>query len=181
MRSAGIGFLLFVLAVLSMPIVARAQAPDCPATASDLSETIECNRKAYRSQLENCQKAPTTGWSAPIEGQRVLSFGEKTGYGASSKGIVYETERTARAKAPVAGLVIYADEFRSYGKLVILDVCGFDVLLAGLETISVRSGDLVQASSELGRMTSRVGQDLPVLYLEVRNAGRPIDPDPFLK
>ena len=181
MRSIGISFVLLVAALLAAPITARGQERDCAATTSDLSETIECFRKAYRPQLENCEKAPMTGWSTPIEGLRVLHFGEKTEYGALSRGIVYSTEHAARARAPAAGVVLFADEFRSYGKLVILDVCGFDVLFAGLEALSVRRGDAVQPASELGRMASGGGQDRPVLYFEVRNAGRPIDPESFLK
>jgi septal ring factor EnvC (AmiA/AmiB activator) len=120
-------------------------------------------------------------WGAPVEGRRVLNFAARTQYGASSKGIVYETQQAARASAPVAGTVLLAGDFRSYGKLVVLDTCGFDVLLAGLNSLSVRGGDVVDAAGELGRMHGDVTRGLPVLYFEIRSAGRPVDPSSFLK
>jgi len=81
----------------------------------------------------------------------------------------------------VAGTVLLAGDFRSYGKLVVLDACGFDVLLAGLNTLSVRGGDVVDVAGEVGRMPGDATRGLPVLYFEVRGAGRPVDPNSFLK
>ena len=92
-----------------------------------------------------------------------------------------ETEPAARASAPVAGTVLLAGDFRSYGKLVVLDARGFDVLLAGLNTLSVRGGDVVDVAGEVGRMPGDATRGLPVLYFEVRGAGRPVDPNSFLK
>ena len=63
----------------------------------------------------------------------------------------------------------------------VLDACGFDVLLAGLNTLSVRGGDVVDVAGEVGRMPGDATRGLPVLYFEVRGAGRPVDPNSFLK
>ena len=144
MRSVSIVLFVFAI-VLLLPMSAGAQLRDCAADRSDLSEMIACYKDAYRPLSENCQKAPESGWRAPVEGRRVLDFAEKTQYGTLSKGIVYEAEHLATARAPVDAIVLYAGEFRSYGKLVILDGCGVDLLILGLDALSVRGGEVIQA------------------------------------
>jgi hypothetical protein len=62
---------LVLLAIVSMPSIARGQARDCVETTPDLNDAIACLKGMYRPQLENCQKAPLRGWSAPVEGRRV--------------------------------------------------------------------------------------------------------------
>ena len=181
MRSVSVATFIMLVSLLCAPINGNAQVRDCTGGVSDLSEMITCLKDMHRPLLENCRTAPRTGWTAPVEGRRVLDFGEKTQHGAFSKGIVYETEHAISAKAPVAGIVLHAGEFRSYGKLVIVDACGVDVVIAGIDTLSVRRGETVQPSAELGRMAPNAGRGLPVLYFEVRNADRPVDPNPFMK
>ena len=66
---------LVLLAIVSMPSIARGQARDCVETTPDLNDAIACLKGMYRPQLENCQKTPLRGWSAPVEGRRVLDFG----------------------------------------------------------------------------------------------------------
>jgi hypothetical protein len=42
----------------------------------------------------------------------------------------------------------------------------------GLEFVSVRGGEVVEATAELGRTHADIRMGLPVLYFEVRKAGR---------
>jgi len=121
----------------------------------------------------------------PAQGRRVLSFGDKTQYGSQSKGIVIETRHTAQITAPCDGWVVYAGEFRTYGQLLIINAGGgYHVLLAGLSQIDVQLGQFVLASEPVGTMATapktaagKSGQ--PVLYVEFRKDGRPVDPDPW--
>ena len=138
----------------------------------------------------------------PALGRRVLAFGEKTQYGGQSKGIVLETRFGAQITAPCDGWVVYAGEFRSYGQLLIINAGGgYHVLLAGLSQIDVQPGQFVLAAEPVGIMSgpsSQQGHPLinpttttasntptkaqtnsPVLYVEFRKDGRPIDPDPW--
>jgi septal ring factor EnvC (AmiA/AmiB activator) len=131
----------------------------------------------------------------PAQGRRVLSFGEKTQYGGQSKGIVLETRHNAQVTSPCDGWIVYAGEFRSYGQLLIINAGGgYHVLVAGLSQIDVQPGQFVLAAEPVGTMsgaprTARVttqvsAQDSapsnsPVLYVEFRKDGQPIDPDPW--
>ena len=60
----------------------------------------------------------------PAQGQRVLTFGEKTQYGSQSKGLVLETRHGGQVVSPCDGWIVYAGEFRSYGQLLIINAGG---------------------------------------------------------
>lgn len=123
----------------------------------------------------------------PAQGRRVLSFGDKTQYGGQSKGIVLETRRSAQIISPCDGWIVYAGEFRSYGQLLIINAGGgYHVLLAGLSQIDVQPGQFVLAAEPVGTMSGSVKAaqpgaeaSAPVLYVEFRKDGDPVNPDPW--
>jgi len=123
----------------------------------------------------------------PTRGTKILQFGEKTQYGAKSKGIVFRTRSLAQITSPCDGWVVYAGAFRSYGQLLIINAGGgYHVLLAGLSQIDVQPGQFVLAAEPVGTMgetpsTGATSQRSggPVLYVEFRKDGRPINPDPW--
>ena len=122
---------------------------------------------------------------SPAQGRRVLAFGDKTQFGGQSKGIVIETRSSAQITSPCDGWIVYAGEFRSYGQLLIINAGGgYHVLLAGLSQIDVQPGQFVLAAEPVGTMSGASAQaktqtNSPVLYVEFRKDGRPIDPDPW--
>lgn len=123
----------------------------------------------------------------PLDGKIVLSFGDKTQSGGQSKGMVYEAAPKSVVKAPADGWVVYAGEFRSYGKLVILNPGGgYHVLIAGLNDVDVSAGQFVLTSETIGKLSGgspasgKTTAANPVLYLEFRKDGVPIDPRPWL-
>jgi len=123
----------------------------------------------------------------PAQGSRVLAFGEKTQFGGESKGIVLETRQGAQVTSPCDGWIVYAGEFRSYGQLLIINAGGgYHVLLAGLSQIDVQPGQFVLAAEPVGtmsgwpqRLETTSEKSAPVLYVEFRKDGRPIDPGPW--
>jgi septal ring factor EnvC (AmiA/AmiB activator) len=123
----------------------------------------------------------------PAQGRKVLAFGEKTQYGGQSKGLVLETRQGGQITSPCDGWIVYAGEFRSYGQLLIINAGGgYHVLLAGLSQIDVQPGQFVLAAEPVGTMSGWSQQaqpaavnSAPVLYVEFRKDGRPIDPDPW--
>jgi murein hydrolase activator len=135
----------------------------------------------------------------PAQGRRVLSFGEKTQYGGKSKGLVLETRPSAQVTSPCDGWIVYAGEFRSYGQLLIINAGGgYHVLVAGLSRIDVQPGQFVIAAEPVGTMSGApraapgtlknaaqvstqdsAQSNSPVLYVEFRRNGKPIDPDPW--
>lgn len=123
----------------------------------------------------------------PSQGRRVLAFGDKTQYGGQSKGLVIETRHAGQITSPCDGWIVYAGSFRTYGQLLIINAGGgYHVLLAGLHQIDVQLGQFVLAAEPVGTMSpapkSAAGappKASPVLYVEFRKDGRPIDPDPW--
>jgi septal ring factor EnvC (AmiA/AmiB activator) len=81
--------------------------------------------------------------------------------------------------------VVYAGEFRSYGQLLIINAGGgYHVLLAGMSRIDVSLGQFVLAGEPIAVMGSGApsqndDSSRPVLYVEFRKDGTPIDPDPW--
>jgi septal ring factor EnvC (AmiA/AmiB activator) len=123
----------------------------------------------------------------PAQGRRLKHFGDTDPSGATQKGLSLETRAEARITAPADGWVVYAGEFRSYGQLLIINAGGgYHILLAGMSRIDVSLGQFVLAGEPVAVMgnseaPSRGGNDKsrPVLYVEFRKDGRPIDPDPW--
>jgi septal ring factor EnvC (AmiA/AmiB activator) len=122
----------------------------------------------------------------PAQGKRVKRFGDADAAGSTLKGISLQTRGEARITAPADGWVVYAGEFRSYGQLLIINAGGgYHVLLAGMDRIDVSLGQFVLAGEPIAVMgslaTPSQGDDSlrPVLYVEFRKDGRPIDPDPW--
>lgn len=121
--------------------------------------------------------------TAPVTGQVVRHFGDPTDAGAAT-GIAYQAAPSARVVAPCAGRVVYAGPFRSYGKLLILD-CGrgYHVVLSGFERLDAQVGQSITAGSPVGVMPGwdpRAAAGRPSLSVELRHAGEPINPLPFL-
>ena len=124
----------------------------------------------------------------PVNGTRIRDFGGSDGAGGVEKGISLATRVGAQVTTPCDGWVVYAGPFRSYGQLLILNAGGgYHVLIAGMERISVNIGQFVLTGEPVATMgsTSQVASILaanasqPVLYIEFRKDGTPIDPGPW--
>jgi septal ring factor EnvC (AmiA/AmiB activator) len=123
----------------------------------------------------------------PAQGKRLKRFGEADGVGGTLRGISLQTRGEARIIAPTDGWVVYAGPFRSYGNLLIINAGGgYHVLLAGMGRIDVSLGQFVLAGEPVAVMgvALQAGQgnndnSRPVLYVEFRKDGRPIDPGPW--
>jgi len=124
----------------------------------------------------------------PVNGSKIRDFGGSDGAGGAEKGISLATRASAQVTTPCDGWVVYAGPFRSYGQLLILNAGGgYHVLIAGMERISVNIGQFVLTGEPVATMgkTSQVASVLattasqPVLYVEFRKDGTPIDPGPW--
>ena len=124
----------------------------------------------------------------PVSGNRLRDFGSSDGAGGVEKGISLAARPGAQVTTPCDGWVVYAGPFRSYGQLLILNAGGgYHVLIAGMERISVNIGQFVLTGEPVATMgaTSQVASifapnvSQPVLYVEFRKDGTPIDPGPW--
>lgn len=116
----------------------------------------------------------------PAEGKIILSYGEKTEDGETSRGLRIQTRENAAVTAPLNGEVVYTGPFLDYGNLIILRHEGkYHSLLAGLETIQCQTGQKVLRGEPVGKMGN--AQKSSRLYVEIRKNNRPIDPIPWLE
>ncbi len=127
-------------------------------------------------------------FALPVNGRKIREFGGSDGAGGVDKGISLATKAGAQVTTPCDGWVVYAGPFRSYGQLLILNAGGgYHVLIAGMERISVNIGQFVLTGEPVATMgtTSQVASILattasqPVLYVEFRKDGTPIDSGPW--
>jgi len=125
----------------------------------------------------------------PANGRQITTFGKDDGFGGIAQGTSLETRSGAQISSPTDGWVVYAGEFRSYGRLLIINAGDdYHILLAGMGRIDVQLGQFVLAGEPVGEMatpqlaslpTSGIGAAAPVLYIEFRKDGVSIDPTPW--
>lgn len=116
----------------------------------------------------------------PASGRIVARYGQRRSGVDTSKGIVIGARSLAQVVAPFDGQVVYAGPFRSYGQILIIEHDGrYHTLLAGLDRIDAVVGQWVLAGEPVGILGP--SQDgMAELYLELRRAGQPINPLPWL-
>ena len=124
----------------------------------------------------------------PVNGAQIREFGASDGLGGTEKGVSIAARPGGQITAPCDGWVVYAGPFRNYGQLLILNAGGgYHVLLAGMERISVDLGQFVVTGEPVAVMGSGAhitaakagGTSQPVLYVEFRKDGIPVDPGPW--
>ena len=124
----------------------------------------------------------------PVNGAKIREFGAPDGVGGTEKGVSIAARPEGQITAPCDGWVVYAGPFRNYGQLLILNAGGgYHVLLAGMERISVDLGQFVVTGEPVAVMGSGAhltadkagGTSQPVLYVEFRKDGIPVDPGPW--
>ncbi|KQP34176.1 hypothetical protein ASF27_00965 [Methylobacterium sp. Leaf102] len=121
----------------------------------------------------------------PVSGVLTRGFNQPDGNGTTTRGISLTTRPKAVVSSPADGWVSFAGQFRSYGRLLIINAGdGYYLLLAGMDQIDVEvgqfvlAGEPVAAMGEGGAGTTPASGD-PVLYVEFRKDGGSIDPEPW--
>jgi septal ring factor EnvC (AmiA/AmiB activator) len=121
--------------------------------------------------------------TAPVGGAVTRGWGEP-GESGPTNGVTYAAAPGARVVSPCTGRVVFASPFRSYGLLLIVDCGGgWHAVLAGMERLDAEAGASVREGEPVGVMPAwspGAGGPRPGLYLELRRAGRPVNPTPFL-
>jgi murein hydrolase activator len=124
----------------------------------------------------------------PVNGARIREFGAPDGAGGTEKGLSIAARPGGQITAPCDGWVVYSGHFRNYGQLLIINAGGgYHVLLAGMERISVDLGQFVVTGEPVAAMGGGAqsaaaiagGATQPVLYVEFRKDGVPVDPGPW--
>ena len=84
--------------------------------------------------------------------------------------------------AVAEGSVIYADWFKGYGRLIILDHGGgYFTLYAHASEVLIRPGESVSRGQVIGKVGDTGSLEGPQLYFELRHKGKPQDPLAWLQ
>ena len=170
-------------------------------TRSERTATRAADEKSINSRIDLAalkdpgRLAPAVAFASarghlplPVNGVRIREFGAPDSLGSTEKGLTIATRAGAQVTAPCDGWVVYAGSFRNYGQVLILNAGGgYHVVLAGMERISVDVGQFVLTGEPAAVMgsgsqvaaTLASGSDQPVLYVEFRKDGTPVDPSPW--
>jgi murein hydrolase activator len=180
-------------------LIAKLESALDPATRSAHAQARSIEEDATRPALAALKDpgrlAPAVTFAAtrghlrlPVNGVKIRDFGGSDGVGGTQKGQSIATHAGAQITSPCDGWVVYAGPFRSYGQLLILNAGGgYHVLLAGMERTSVDLGQFVLTGEPVAVMgggaqvsaAAATRSKQPVLYVEFRKDGSPIDPSPW--
>jgi septal ring factor EnvC (AmiA/AmiB activator) len=109
----------------------------------------------------------------PVVGT-VVSGGE-----SASPGLSYATRPGAQVITPADARVLFAGPYHKSGQVLILEITtGYDVVLAGLGRVTVKTNDQLLAGEPVGTMSDAQGSRL---YFEVRHGGHGQNPAPWLR
>ena len=138
----------------------------------------------------------------PAQGVIVKKFGVQTGGGGKTRGVTWQTRSAAIVVAPWEGRVVFAGNFRNFGRILIIDHGeGYHSLIAGLERLDAQIDQWVLAGEPVGlaggetadnslKRGGRADKGLvggsttqtggATLYVELRHDGQPINPLPWM-
>ncbi|MCL5024550.1 MAG: peptidoglycan DD-metalloendopeptidase family protein [Nitrospirae bacterium] len=125
------------------------------------------------------------GLTWPVNGSVAVPYGSqrdpKFNTPVFRNGIYIKTGDSA-VKAVYGGKVVFADWFKGYGNLVIVNHGeGYHTLYGNLSETFLKVGDIIKAKDVIGKVGESGILNAPSLYFEVRYKGKPLDPMQWLK
>jgi septal ring factor EnvC (AmiA/AmiB activator) len=113
----------------------------------------------------------------PVQGPIAERFGSKR-FEVTWDGVVINGREGADVHAVASGRVVYADWFRGYGLMVIIDHGkGYLSLYAFNQNISKNVGAHVKAGDTIASVGRSGGRSQAALYFGIRSKGRPVNPE----
>ena len=114
----------------------------------------------------------------PVSGRLVTGFGEAVAGAPRSRGIAMSTRPGAQVVSPADGRVAFAGPYRGYGNIVIIEHAdGWTTLVTGMAQLDARVGASLVAGSPIGM----AGPHAPVVTVELRQGGNPVNPLAYIR
>jgi septal ring factor EnvC (AmiA/AmiB activator) len=122
----------------------------------------------------------------PVEGKVAIPYGSQKDPQFSTpifrSGTYIQANDNAYAKAVYGGKVVFAEWFKGYGQLVIVNHGeGYHTLYGSLSEIFTKVGDIIKGRQAVGKVGNSGILNTPGLYFEVRYKGKPLDPLQWLQ
>lgn len=97
-------------------------------------------------------------------------------------GIHIQTASSAEVRSAYGGKIIFAEWFKGFGQLIIVNHgSGYHTLYGNLSEIFSKVGDIIRDNQVLGKVGTSGILNAPGLYFEIRYKGKPLDPAQWLK
>jgi septal ring factor EnvC (AmiA/AmiB activator) len=145
------------------------------ARAERAASALETRIRNLGGRPATATDAPTPSTRLPGGRTRLTSPVSRTQPAKSGQGVRWAAPAGPVA-SPAGGRVDHAGPLSGWGEVVILDLGGgWRAVIAGLDTVSVETGERVADGQGLGS----AGQGGEV-YFELRRDDRPVDPAPYL-
>ena len=142
--------------------------------AKELQALIEKLEKeksvlAYKRSKPNSHKGK---FLPPVQGSVISQFREK-----GQNGIEIKAPMEAEVRAILPGKVLYADWFKGFGNMVIIDHGDHTFTVSAYcSQVFKKEGDAVVQGETIARVGSAGSLKGPCLYFEIRHRGKPEDP-----
>lgn len=125
------------------------------------------------------------GLPFPTTGQITKTYGAKKNSPYRTilynNGIIIEAPKGQTVQAVHEGVVVFADWFKNYGKVMIIDHGDrYHSLIAHADRLLKRAGEKVKTGEVIATVGDTASQDGPKLYFELRHHGQPVDPMQWL-
>ena len=122
----------------------------------------------------------------PVDGKVVIPYGSQKDPQFNTpvfrSGTFIESYSGSQAKAVHEGKVVFAEWFKGYGQLVIINHGeGYHSLYGSLSEIFTKVGDIIKERQIVGRVGNSGLVNLPGLYFELRYKGKPLNPVQWLQ
>jgi septal ring factor EnvC (AmiA/AmiB activator) len=150
-----------------------------------LLEVIRETEKADTFSAEGLSKLKgKLPW--PVEGKVAIPYGTQKDPQFNTpifrSGAYIQSGADTFAKAVYNGKVVFAEWFKGYGQLVIINHGdGYHTLYGSLSEIFTKVGDIIKVKQIVGRVGNSGILNAPGLYFELRYKGKPLDPLQWLK
>ncbi len=123
--------------------------------------------------------------SWPINGKIIVPYGQyndpKFNIKVFKNGVEIKSSLGARPRAVAGGRVVYADWFKGYGLLLIVNHGGgYHSLYGHLTEIFHKPGDIIKKGTAIGKIGESRLLNVPTLYFEIRYKGKPVNPTQWL-
>jgi septal ring factor EnvC (AmiA/AmiB activator) len=113
----------------------------------------------------------------PIKGEITGRYGTARGEGGQWKGVFIRAAAGQSVKAIASGRVVFAEWLRGFGNMLIVDHGGgYMSIYAANESLLKQVGDTIKAGDSIATSGNSGGMADSGLYFELRQNGRPIDP-----
>jgi len=144
----------------------------------DKKQTLEMKKKEEIAKKKFQEKKGNLPW--PVKGEVIANFGKikdaEFGTYIISNGIKIKSQPYSDVQSIDNGNIVYAKNFRSYGKTVIIDHCGNYSIYGNLGEINVKESQNVSIYQIIGK-TSETG----ILYFELKINKESVDPINWLE